>query len=112
VELSLGFHIIFSAIGTALPVAMLIAEWRWVKYADDDARALRRTRSRLTAVTFAIGDVSGTALSFELAGAWPDRVRRAAGPASLAALWGGHFRSARVLGALQVITLLAGWAAA
>ncbi|MEP6917063.1 MAG: cytochrome d ubiquinol oxidase subunit II [Acidobacteriota bacterium] len=33
-------------------------------------------------------------------------------PASLAALWRGHFRWARALGAGQVITLLAGWAAA
>jgi cytochrome bd ubiquinol oxidase subunit I len=70
-ELSLGFHIIFSAIGMAMPVMMLIAEWRWLRYADADARALARTWSRLTAVTFAIGAVSGTALSFELGLLWP-----------------------------------------
>jgi cytochrome d ubiquinol oxidase subunit II len=33
-------------------------------------------------------------------------------PASLAALWSGRFHWARVLGALQVLTLLAGWAVA
>jgi cytochrome bd ubiquinol oxidase subunit II len=33
-------------------------------------------------------------------------------PASLAALWVGHFQMARVLGAAQVITLLVGWAIA
>ncbi|MEP6917062.1 MAG: cytochrome ubiquinol oxidase subunit I [Acidobacteriota bacterium] len=70
-ELSLGFHIIFSAIGMAMPVMMLLAEWRWIRHGDRDARALARTWSRLTAVTFAIGAVSGTALSFELGLLWP-----------------------------------------
>jgi cytochrome bd ubiquinol oxidase subunit I len=78
-ELSLGFHIIFAAIGMAMPVMMILAEWRWIRDADADARALARTWSRLTAVTFAIGAVSGTALSFELGLLWP-RFMEFAGP--------------------------------
>ena len=70
-ELSLGFHMIFAAIGMAMPVMMLIAERRWIRHQDGDALALARTWSRLTAVTFAIGAVSGTALSFELGLLWP-----------------------------------------
>jgi cytochrome d ubiquinol oxidase subunit I len=78
-ELSLGFHMIFAAIGMAMPVMMLIAERRWTAHHDRDALALARTWSKLTAVTFAIGAVSGTALSFELGLLWP-RFMAFAGP--------------------------------
>lgn len=70
-ELSLGFHMIFAAIGMAMPVMMLIAERRWLRDRDSDALALAKTWAKLTAVTFAIGAVSGTALSFELGLLWP-----------------------------------------
>jgi cytochrome bd ubiquinol oxidase subunit I len=78
-ELSLGFHMIFAAIGVAMPVLMLIAEWRWIRYRDAEARRLAHVWARLTAVTFAIGAVSGTALSFELGLLWP-RFMAFAGP--------------------------------
>jgi cytochrome bd ubiquinol oxidase subunit I len=78
-ELSLGFHMIFAAIGVAMPLLMLIAEWRWIRHQDDDARRLAHVWARLTAVTFAIGAVSGTALSFELGLLWP-RFMAFAGP--------------------------------
>jgi cytochrome d ubiquinol oxidase subunit I len=78
-ELSLGFHMIFAAIGIAMPAMMLIAEWIAISRGDPDARPLARTRARLTAVTFAIGAVSGTALSFELGLLWPGFMR-VAGP--------------------------------
>lgn len=71
-ELSLGFHMIFAAIGIALPLMTLVAEWRWIQHGDRDARRLARVWSRMTAVTFAIGAVSGTALSFELGLLWPE----------------------------------------
>jgi cytochrome d ubiquinol oxidase subunit I len=71
-ELSLGFHMIFAAIGIGMPVMMMIAERRWIRHQDADALALAKIWSRLTAVTFAIGAVSGTALSFELGLLWPD----------------------------------------
>jgi cytochrome d ubiquinol oxidase subunit I len=77
--LSLGFHMIFAAVGMAMPVLMLAAERRWMRTGDRDALALARTWSRLTAVLFAIGAVSGTALSFELGLLWP-RFMEFAGP--------------------------------
>ena len=70
-ELSLGFHMIFAAIGIALPAMMLMAEWLWIRRQDADARRLAHVWAKLTAVTFAIGAVSGTALSFELGLLWP-----------------------------------------
>ena len=78
-ELSLGFHMIFAAIGMAMPVMMLIAERRGIRHRDTDALALAHVWARLTAVTFAIGAVSGTALSFELGLLWP-RFMAFAGP--------------------------------
>src|SRR6188472_623563 len=78
-ELSLGFHMIFAAIGVAMPLLMLIAEWRWIHRQDEDARRLAHVWAKLTAVTFAIGAVSGTALSFELGLLWP-RFMEFAGP--------------------------------
>ena len=78
-ELSLGFHMIFAAIGVAMPLLMLIAEWRWIRHQDADARRLAHVWAKLTAVTFAIGAVSGTALSFELGLLWP-RFMAFAGP--------------------------------
>jgi len=70
-ELSLGFHMIFAAIGIAMPLMMLIAEWRWNRRGDAEARRLAHVWAKVTAVTFAIGAVSGTALSFELGLLWP-----------------------------------------
>jgi cytochrome bd ubiquinol oxidase subunit I len=78
-ELSLGFHMLFAAVGMAMPVMMLVAERRWLRHGDRDALALARTWSTLTAVIFAIGAVSGTALSFELGLLWP-RFMAVAGP--------------------------------
>ena len=78
-ELSLGFHMLFAAIGMAMPVMMLMVERRWRRFGDADALALARTWAKLTAVLFAIGAVSGTALSFELGLLWP-RFMAFAGP--------------------------------
>ena len=78
-ELSLGFHMIFAAVGMALPVMLLIVERRWMRTGDGEALALAKTWSKATAVLFAIGAVSGTALSFELGLLWP-RFMAMAGP--------------------------------
>ncbi|HEU5323719.1 MAG TPA: cytochrome ubiquinol oxidase subunit I, partial [Methylomirabilota bacterium] len=77
--LSLGFHIVFAAVGMAMPLMMLVAEGRWLGRGDQDALRLARTWAKVTAVLFAIGAVSGTALSFELGLLWP-RFMELAGP--------------------------------
>jgi cytochrome bd ubiquinol oxidase subunit I len=78
-EVSLAFHMVFAAVGMAMPLMMLIAEWRWLRYHDRDGLGLARTWAKVTAVLFAIGAVSGTALSFELGLLWP-RFMAFAGP--------------------------------
>lgn len=69
--MSLGFHIIFAAIGIAMPLMMTIAEWRWLRTGDDICLALAKQWAKGTAILFAVGAVSGTVLSFELGLLWP-----------------------------------------
>ncbi len=64
--LSLAFHIIFAAVGIAMPLLMLAAEWRWRRTGDAEWLAITRAWAKGTAVFFAVGAVSGTVLSFEL----------------------------------------------
>jgi cytochrome bd ubiquinol oxidase subunit I len=69
--LTLGFHIVLASLGVALPALMLIAEARSLRRGDADALLLARRWSSVVAVTFAVGAVSGTVLSFELGLLWP-----------------------------------------
>ena len=68
---TLGFHIILASIGVAFPAMMLIANYRGLKHDDSDALLLARRWSKVVAVTFAVGAVTGTVLSFEFGLLWP-----------------------------------------
>jgi cytochrome d ubiquinol oxidase subunit I len=70
-EVSLGFHMIFAALGIGMPLLLLIAEGLWLKTGQPHYRELARQWAKATALTFAVGAVSGTALSFELGLLWP-----------------------------------------
>ena len=70
-EVSLGFHMIFAALGIGMPLLLLIAEGLWLKTGQEHYRELARQWAKATALTFAVGAVSGTALSFELGLLWP-----------------------------------------
>lgn len=70
-EVSLAFHMFFAALGIGLPLLMLIAEGLWLRTGREHYRDLARTWAKATALTFAVGAVSGTALSFELGLLWP-----------------------------------------
>src|SRR5215208_2923854 len=69
--MSLAFHIIFAEIGIAMPVLMVLAEWRWRRTGDAIHLELARRWAKGTAILFAVGAVSGTVLSFELGLLWP-----------------------------------------
>jgi cytochrome d ubiquinol oxidase subunit I len=68
---TLGFHIILASLGVALPALMLIANYRGLRRQDADALRLARRWSKAVAVTFAVGAVTGTVLSFEFGLLWP-----------------------------------------
>jgi cytochrome d ubiquinol oxidase subunit I len=68
---TLGFHIILASLGVALPAMMLIANYRGLRRDDADALKLAQRWSKAVAVTFAVGAVTGTVLSFEFGLLWP-----------------------------------------
>jgi cytochrome bd ubiquinol oxidase subunit I len=69
---TLGFHIVLASLGVALPAIMLIANFRGLRHDDADALLLARRWSQVVAVTFAVGAVTGTVLSFEFGLLWPE----------------------------------------
>ena len=69
--MSLAFQIIFAAIGIAMPLLMIIAEWKWLRSKDEIYLTLAQRWAKGTAILFAVGAVSGTVLSFELGLLWP-----------------------------------------
>jgi cytochrome d ubiquinol oxidase subunit I len=73
---TLGFHIVLACLGVAFPALMLIAEWRGRRHHDPDALVLAQRWSKVVAVTFAVGAVSGTVLSFEMGLLWPGLMAR------------------------------------
>lgn len=73
---TLGFHIVLSCIGVALPATILVANYLGLKRGDAEAMELARRWSRAMAVTFAVGAVTGTVLSFEFGLLWPEFMDR------------------------------------
>lgn len=69
--MSLAFHIVFAAIGIAMPLLMIIAEWKWLRTKEEVYLTLAQRWAKGTAILFAVGAVSGTVLSFELGLLWP-----------------------------------------
>src|ERR1700712_296346 len=67
----LGTHIVLSCLGVGFPLIMLIANYIGLKRDDADAMLLARRWSKVVAVTFAVGVVTGTVLSFEFGILWP-----------------------------------------
>jgi cytochrome d ubiquinol oxidase subunit I len=68
---TLGFHIVLASLGVALPAMMLIANYRGLRHDEPDALRLAQRWSKAVAVTFAVGAVTGTVLSFEFGLLWP-----------------------------------------
>ena len=75
--LSLGFHIIFSCIGMAMPFFMAVSHYLWIKKRDVVYERITRAWAKGVAILFATGAVSGTVLSFELGMLWPEFMKHA-----------------------------------
>ena len=69
---TLGFHIILACLGIGFPVMMLIANYLGLRREDPVALELAQRWSKVAAVTFAVGAVTGTVLSFEFGLLWPE----------------------------------------
>ncbi|MCD4534449.1 cytochrome ubiquinol oxidase subunit I [Nocardioides sp. cx-169] len=69
--LSLGWHIILACFGVAFPAMIFVVHRRGIVRDDPVALGLAKRWSKVSAVLFAIGAVSGTVLSFEMGLLWP-----------------------------------------
>lgn len=74
---SLAFHIIFAAIGIAMPFFMATSHFLYLKHKDPIDLKLTKMWSKGVAILFATGAVSGTVLSFELGLLWPEFMKHA-----------------------------------
>lgn len=68
---SLGFHIVFASISMVMPFLMFLAYRNYQKTGDEMDLRLTKAWMKGTAILFATGAVSGTALSFQLGLLWP-----------------------------------------
>lgn len=69
---TLAFHIILVPLGVSWAAMTLIANYRGLKHGEKDALRLAQRWSKYMAVTFAVGAVTGTVLSFEFGLLWPN----------------------------------------
>ncbi|MCU0260604.1 MAG: cytochrome ubiquinol oxidase subunit I [Ilumatobacteraceae bacterium] len=72
---SLGSHIILACFGVAFPAMIFVLHRRAIRHDDHHARELAKRWSKVAAVLFAVGAVSGTILSFEMGMLWPELMR-------------------------------------
>jgi cytochrome d ubiquinol oxidase subunit I len=68
---TLAFHIVLVPLGVSWAFMTLIANYRAIKHDDADALLLAQRWSKYMAVTFAVGAVTGTVLTFEFGLLWP-----------------------------------------
>jgi cytochrome bd ubiquinol oxidase subunit I len=73
---TLGFHIVLACIGVGFPAIILVANYLGLKRDDAVALELARRWSKVAAVTFVVGAITGTVLSFEMGLLWPEFMRR------------------------------------
>lgn len=104
--LSLGFHIIFASIGVAMPFLMATAHFFSLRRNDADYTRLTKAWSKGVAIFFAVGAVSGTALSFELGLLWPGFMKIAGPVIGMPFSWEG---TAFFLEAIALGVFLYGW---
>lgn len=74
--ISLGTHIVLSCFGVAFPAIIYAMHRRGIRDNDPVALGLAKRWSKVAAVLFAVGAVSGTILSFEMGILWPEFMRR------------------------------------
>jgi cytochrome d ubiquinol oxidase subunit I len=73
---TLGFHIVLASMGVAFPAIALLANYRGLRRGDEIALTLAQRWSKVMAVLFAVGAVTGTVLSLEFGLLWPGLMKR------------------------------------
>jgi len=103
---SLGFHIVFAAIGMTMPFLMSAAHYQYLKKKDPVYLELTKMWMKGVAILFAVGAVSGTVLSFELGLLWPGFMRHAGAIIGMPFSWEG---TAFFIEAIAIGLFLYGW---
>ena len=70
--LTLAVHIVLVPLGVAWAFMALVANYKGIHHDDADALRLAQRWSKYMAVTFAVGAVTGTVLTFEFGLLWPN----------------------------------------
>lgn len=103
---SLGFHIIFSCIGMAMPFLMAISGYKYLRSGKQVYKDLTKAWAVGVAIFFAVGAVSGTVLSFELGLLWPTFMAHAGPIFGMPFSWEG---TAFFIEAIALGLFLYGW---
>jgi len=69
--LTLAFHMVYAAVGIGLPLLLVIVEGLYLRTRQPHYLALAKRWAKVMGLLFAVGAVSGTALSLELGLLWP-----------------------------------------
>lgn len=69
---TLMFHIIFASLGVVMPFMMLVSHWFWLRRREAVYLALNKKWTSAFALTYAVGAVSGTVLTFSFGLLWPN----------------------------------------
>lgn len=80
---NITFHILFPTITIALGWLLLFFRWRWLKTHDESWLGAYRLWTKVFALSFALGVVSGVTMSFQFGTNWPGFMEHAgnvAGP--------------------------------
>jgi cytochrome d ubiquinol oxidase subunit I len=80
---NMSFHILFPTISIALGWMLLFFRWRWLRTRGEPWLVAYRFWTKVFALTFALGVVSGITMSFQFGTNWPgymERVGNIAGP--------------------------------
>jgi cytochrome bd ubiquinol oxidase subunit I len=80
---NITFHILFPTISIALGWCLLFMRWRWLRTQEAAWLVAYRFWTKVFALTFALGVVSGITMSFQFGTNWPgfmERVGNVAGP--------------------------------
>lgn len=80
---NITFHILFPTISIALGWVLLYMRWRWLRTRDAGWLGAWRMWTKVFALTFALGVVSGVTMSFQFGTNWPgymEKVGNIAGP--------------------------------
>ena len=69
--LNISFHILFPTITIALAWVLLYFRWRWIRSRDEGWLKAYKLWTKVFALSFAIGVVSGIPMSFQFGTNWP-----------------------------------------